>query len=115
MAKQDDYVRYTVRLPRELYSMVEALANESSRSVNAEITELLEKALDRDFSSPVEIVRLKPLGININDAAAILGVSVETLNQFVQEKRISPPMKFGAEFVLPTKEVERLARSLFPE
>ena len=41
MAKQDDYVRYTIRVPREIYADIEEHANAASRSVNAEIIQRL--------------------------------------------------------------------------
>ncbi|UFS66564.1 hypothetical protein LO749_18845 [Paracoccus denitrificans] len=42
MAKQDDYTRYTIRIPTPLYERVKAAAGE--KSVNAEIVEALEQA-----------------------------------------------------------------------
>lgn len=45
MAKQDDYARYTVRLPAELYKRVQAHAEANERSANAEIISLLDVAL----------------------------------------------------------------------
>lgn len=40
MAKQDDYVRYTIRIPAELYGRLKSHAGD--KSVNAEIIERLE-------------------------------------------------------------------------
>lgn len=40
MAKQDDYVRYTIRVPANLYAQIQAAAGE--KSVNAEIAARLE-------------------------------------------------------------------------
>lgn len=48
MAKQQDYVRYTIRLPAELYGRIQAAAGE--KSVNAEIAE----RLARSFAPPAE-------------------------------------------------------------
>lgn len=42
MAKQDDYTRYTIRIPTPLYERVKAAAGEAS--VNAEIAATLERA-----------------------------------------------------------------------
>lgn len=42
MAKQDDYTRYTVRIPTPLYERIKDAAGEAS--VNAEIVATLEKA-----------------------------------------------------------------------
>ncbi|WP_404404921.1 hypothetical protein [Pelagibacterium halotolerans] len=50
MAKQDDYVRYTIRVPAGLYARLQDAAGE--KSVNAEIVE----RLDRSFRTlPVEL------------------------------------------------------------
>ena len=40
MAKQDDYVRYTIRVPADLYARIQSAAG--PKSVNAEIVEALE-------------------------------------------------------------------------
>lgn len=45
MAKQDDFVRYTIRLPRELYDRVQSYADLNERSVNGEVNVLLDYAL----------------------------------------------------------------------
>ncbi|MFB9952451.1 Arc family DNA-binding protein [Rhizobium puerariae] len=45
MAKQDDYARYTIRVPQETYSLIEKAAAEANRSVNAEIVSRLETSL----------------------------------------------------------------------
>ncbi|SIR06488.1 Arc-like DNA binding domain-containing protein [Rhizobium sp. RU35A] len=42
MAKQDDYSRYTIRVPRDVYAAIENSAEAANRSVNAEITARLE-------------------------------------------------------------------------
>lgn len=46
MAKQDDYARYTVRLPADLYARIQALATLHERSVNSEIISMLQLALE---------------------------------------------------------------------
>ncbi|NLS20090.1 Arc family DNA-binding protein [Rhizobium sp. P40RR-XXII] len=46
MAKQDDHVRYTIRVPRHVYSAIEAAADVANRSANAEIVERLTSAVD---------------------------------------------------------------------
>ncbi|WP_421590932.1 Arc family DNA-binding protein [Shinella sp. M27] len=38
MAKQDDFARYTIRIPADLYSAIEKTAEEQNRSLNSEIT-----------------------------------------------------------------------------
>lgn len=47
MARQDDYVRYTIRVPEELYAQIKAAAGE--KSVNAEIILRLESAMAVDM------------------------------------------------------------------
>lgn len=42
MAKQDDYVRYTIRVPADLYAQLQSAAGE--KSVNAEIVARLERS-----------------------------------------------------------------------
>ncbi|WP_312795588.1 hypothetical protein [Tianweitania sp.] len=44
MAKQDDYVRYTIRVPSDLYARVQEAAGE--KSLNAEIVERLESSFE---------------------------------------------------------------------
>lgn len=41
MAKQDDYVRYTIRVPKEVFGPLEDAAHDANRSANAEIIERL--------------------------------------------------------------------------
>lgn len=48
MAKQDNYARYTIRVPQDVYSALEQAATAANRSVNAEIVQRLEQSL-RDF------------------------------------------------------------------
>lgn len=49
MAKQDDYARYTIRVPAHLYASIEKAAQETERSVNAEIIQRLELAMSEDL------------------------------------------------------------------
>ena len=46
MAKQDDYVRYTIRVPEPLYRRLQKAAGEAS--VNAEIVRRLEQTFELD-------------------------------------------------------------------
>jgi len=50
MAKQDDYARYTIRIPQEVYSALEQAATAANRSVNAEIVERLTYAVEHPRS-----------------------------------------------------------------
>lgn len=43
MAKQDDYTRYTIRVPGDLYERVQNAAEREGRSVNAEIVATLQE------------------------------------------------------------------------
>lgn len=45
MAKQDDYVRYTIRVPSELYFKIQESAGE--KSINAEIVSRLAHSFDK--------------------------------------------------------------------
>lgn len=55
MAKQDDYVRYTIRVPADLYERVRAAAGD--KSVNAEIIARLEAS----FAKPQKEAGLGPI------------------------------------------------------
>lgn len=46
MAKQDNYVRYTIRVPEELYSRIKESAGD--KSINAEIIERIELSFSAD-------------------------------------------------------------------
>lgn len=46
MAKQDDYSRYTIRVPQHLYAALDEAASASNRSINAEIVERLAFAVE---------------------------------------------------------------------
>lgn len=59
MAKQDDYVRYTVRIPQPLYEQVQEAAGE--KSVNAEIVERLMRSFrpENHAANVIEDLRIK--------------------------------------------------------
>ncbi|MDK8874413.1 Arc family DNA-binding protein [Paracoccus sp. SSJ] len=48
MAKQDDWARITLRLPRELHEKLNIALDETNRSMNAEIVARLTESLERD-------------------------------------------------------------------
>lgn len=54
MAKQDEYVRYTIRVPADIYEHVSNRAEENGRSVNAEIVYRLQTTIDMDDYIPSE-------------------------------------------------------------
>jgi hypothetical protein len=58
MAKQDDFTRYTIRVPSDLYERVSAAADASGRSVNGEIIATLEEAYPAPSATGIlDIVR----------------------------------------------------------
>lgn len=59
MAKQDDYVRYTIRVPARLYAQIEDAAGE--KSVNAEINARLQGSFEENFTDAVLLDRIKEL------------------------------------------------------
>ncbi|MEW9522365.1 Arc family DNA-binding protein [Agrobacterium radiobacter] len=48
MAKQTDFIRYTIRVPREIYAAIERRAEENQRSVNAEVIQRLADSVQDD-------------------------------------------------------------------
>jgi hypothetical protein len=92
MAKQDDYVRYTIRVPATLYARVQEAAGE--KSVNAEIIERLEEV--GDVGSTLR--RLLPKGLvnRVEIAAAANGRSViEEIVQALEKAYPIPNLTFG--------------------
>lgn len=53
MANQDDYIRITLRIPKALHEHLSASAEETSKSMNAEIIARLEESYF-DHKSPVQ-------------------------------------------------------------
>lgn len=48
MAKQDEYARYTIRIPQDVYRAIEEAASAANRSVNAEIQARLQRSVDEE-------------------------------------------------------------------
>ncbi|TPW26041.1 Arc family DNA-binding protein [Pararhizobium mangrovi] len=69
MAKQDDYVRYTIRVPADLYERVSKAAEGSSRSVNAEINERLESSFTGGIGTgtPLTVEALREEGRKVEE------------------------------------------------
>lgn len=57
MAKQDNYVRYTIRVPQETYSQLEKAAAGANRSANAEIVSRLERSVEFDAPDHQRLTR----------------------------------------------------------
>ncbi|MAN78381.1 MAG: hypothetical protein CML24_14640 [Rhizobiales bacterium] len=57
MAKQDDYARYTIRVPQDLYARLQRAAGE--KSINAEITERLEQSFYWPQSQLEQSIKLR--------------------------------------------------------
>src|SRR5699024_3038393 len=51
MDDQDRYTRITLRIPRDLHALLQAAADDSSKSMNAEIIERVEKSLSSPDAS----------------------------------------------------------------
>lgn len=64
MAKQDDWVRLTVRMPPELYEQLQAIVASGPRSMNAEIVSRLQQTLDAPSARPRSDV-LTPEGLSL--------------------------------------------------
>lgn len=59
MAPTDSHVRYTIRVPAELYEKLQESAG--AKSVNAEIVERLERSFDLDDTIPIHAERIDEL------------------------------------------------------
>lgn len=55
MATQDDYSRYTIRVPQELYGIIEEAAKAANRSVNAEIIQRLEGSVESESDGTIKV------------------------------------------------------------
>lgn len=56
---QDDYLKTALRLPRDLHAKIQQIANDSGRSMNAEIVERLTRSFEAEDSSPERIQSLE--------------------------------------------------------
>lgn len=65
MAKQDDYARYTIRIPTELYERVRGSAGDAS--VNAEIIRRLELSFQLDRELPIASKALDTVEASVAD------------------------------------------------
>ena len=95
MAKQDDYTRYTVRIPTPLYERVKTIAGD--KSVNAEIIEILSAAFPKPDPTIEEMfgylddmsaaLHGKPDQDDIEEALSLVDMMGTTLLQLDDEMR----------------------------
>ncbi len=90
MAKQDDYVRYTIRVPGKLYSRLQEVADEHKRSVNAEIIDRLSSLLlDEAYSAGTETSETLKTLLTASDMLAKQAAR-ETMKVFVAFMDLPP-------------------------
>jgi hypothetical protein len=94
MAKQDDYVRYTIRVPKEPYAAIEKAAMEAGRSMNAEIVQRLSDSLEVEAGGDHRLMLDLPEGMMKE-----LSFSSMVYDQSIEEYAIS----------VLHRDVERLA------
>lgn len=81
MAKQEDYVRYTIRVPKELYAAIERSAAEANRSINAEVIENLTFAQYDDIGDRAELL------LRIRDKEIELKTQVRDLSEMEKDMK----------------------------
>lgn len=69
MAKQDEYARYTIRIPAELYERLKASAG--NKSVNAEIIARLEDSFTASDTAPLLDAALTKLVTRLDQETAV--------------------------------------------
>jgi len=89
MAKQDDYMRYTIRVPQELYDHMQTAANNSGRSINAEIIARLEDSLNKPRKRPDFTVILEALPPGSDPQEVSLGLFLDSFSQALHNS-VSP-------------------------
>ncbi|MGF0539268.1 Arc family DNA-binding protein [Agrobacterium sp. ES01] len=104
--------QFPLRLPEGMRDHIKLAADQAGRSMNAEIVARLEATFDKEFNTPVEIVKIKPIGLNKSDAASLLGVSESDLDTLVQQGRIPPPRTAGGSMIFLAEEFESAAKEL---
>lgn len=65
MARQDDFVRYTIRVPAPLYEQLQASAG--AKSVNAEIVRRLERSFELDDDTITMQERIDAMDVLLGD------------------------------------------------
>lgn len=95
MAKQDEYTRYTIRVPTHLYERVKKSAGE--KSVNAEIVATLEEAYPAPVFSAVE-----------NTLCRIWGESLPTRSRLDTERTQKEIAEAYADFAAACPAFEHL-------
>jgi len=111
MAKQDDYVRYTIRVPASLYQRVQAAAGD--RSVNAEIIARLECSFDAssDPQSAASLqARIDALEARYDAIESLMGQFANTIRKQPPPSRSpNPPSASSPGPALPEPEAEDLS------
>lgn len=98
MAKQDDYVRYTIRVPREIYADIEQRANTEQRSVNAEIIQRLSDSID---DRPAD--GFVPLKVNIEESVYNTLVADTFIYDFTLSEYVNDIFKRENNYILQYK------------
>lgn len=80
MAKQDDFARYTIRIPASLYAKIEAAAEAAERSINAEIMQRLELAMSENIWERQKFID------TLNFKQHIIDKQIHILNEALSEK-----------------------------
>lgn len=83
MAKQDDYTRYTIRIPTPLYDRVKEAAGE--KSVNAEIVATLEEKYPTDIFDFGTLIAETSLKLNATDDPEKMRLLVVQANSLLDE------------------------------
>lgn len=104
MAKQDDYSRYTIRVPAELYERLQVAAGD--RSLNAEIIERLQKSFD-NRSSMIDMVA--------QETVKQIAAADKALPRRVRENFLTAYEEARNEELSAIKKVRRAASDVYAE
>lgn len=115
MAKQDEFTRYTIRIPQPLYKAIEEAASSAGRSVNAEVTQRLEFAMSEDIWERKQFID------TLNFKQHILDKQMHMLSQYVirehglkQEAQYERALRNAAEEILASLSAAILAEDESP-
>jgi len=87
MAKQDDYIRITARIPPEVHDALVELANRTERSLNGELVERLKTAIGmaEEGAHLQTMMRQNVAEYQVGDTANAL---IELIKSLPEEKQI---------------------------